>query len=206
MSHSKNTVTVVLGTTSALKLQAIKGAFATASTEIGKIVGMPDAEFVFIPTAAKSEVNEQPVGWEETIKGANNRARNALTLAGSEVKPRFVVAIENGAVEVPANGANYYMDVGWAVLNDLETNQQYVSSSTSLSVPFEVIEATRQAGFDTTTIGDVMHSRNPSISTKDPHSSLLGGVMTRVPLLEQAVLSCIGQWIYASQAQKPTSL
>lgn len=200
MSDSSTSVTIVLGTTSALKLQAIKGAFASAATQIGHELGVASPAFVFVTTNTKSGVNEQPFGWEETIKGANNRTKHAIELAGTEQKPRFVVAIENGVVDLPANGANYYMDIGWAILTDMSTGLQYVSSSTSLSVPSELVEAAKAKGFDKCTIGDVLHERNPTISTKDPHFSLLGGLMSRTPLMEQAVSSCIGQWLFAASS------
>jgi non-canonical (house-cleaning) NTP pyrophosphatase len=196
-------INIVLGTGSALKIQAIKNAFASAKEKLAvELVDGSPIKFKFFTTNAKSGINEQPIGWEETIKGANNRASNALTLVKSDLKPRAVVAIENGVVDLPANGEHYYMDIGWVVLNDLKTNKQYVSSSTSLSVPAEVVEAAKEKSFKTTTIGDILHERDASISTKDPHSTLLGGVMTRIPLMQQAVLSCLGQWIFALQSSK----
>jgi len=202
MAEQNCTVNVLLGTTSALKMEAAKGAFAAAQQQIGRELGIASPEFVFISTNTKSQVNEQPMGWEETIRGANNRTKHAIELAGTKAKPRFVVAIENGVVDLPANGSNYFMDIGWVILTDMVTNSQFVSSSTSLSVPAELVEDAKLKGFDTFTIGDVLHERDPSISKKDPHYSLLGGLMSRVPLMEQAVSCCIGQWMYSVQHRK----
>lgn len=198
MSDHASTVNIVLGTTSALKLQAIKNAFTSALPQIGRELGAGPIEFAFVTTNTKSQVNEQPFGWEETIRGANNRTKHAIELAGLEAKPRFVVAIENGVVEIPANGTNYYMDIGWVILTDMSTSKQFFSSSTSLPVPSELFEAAKAKGLDKCTIGDILHARDPSISTKDPHLSLLGGLMSRVPLMEQAVSACIGQWLHSA--------
>lgn len=189
-----------------MKLHAIQGAFEAAKAKLLPLLSEGPANFVFVPTSANSNVNEQPIGWEEIIKGANNRMANALAIANTEAVPRIAVVIENGMVELPANGANYFMDIGWVILRDLNTNAQYYSSSTSLSIPAELLEAVKEKGADKFTIGDVLHAQDASISPKDPHSALLGGLVSRVPLMEQAVLSCIGQWMYdlTSSKAKPT--
>jgi non-canonical (house-cleaning) NTP pyrophosphatase len=200
---SHHTISLVVGTTSAIKLAAIRSAFAKASAAIGPLFQAESVQLDLISTAAKSEINEQPIGWEETIKGANNRAKNALTLAPAETKPRLVIAVENGCVELPANGPNYFMDIGWVILRDLNINKDFVSSSTSLTVPGELLESLKDVGGPkVSTIGDVLHARDSSIPTKDPHSVLLGGVLERTAMLEQALLSCIGQWIYHLKSTK----
>lgn len=188
---------VVLGTTSALKLSAIKQAFVSKQTKIFEALHLSaEAKFEFVPTAAASEINEQPFGYEEIIKGATNRASNALKLAKIEPsKPRIVIAIENGVIEVPTGAQPLYMDIGWVVMKDLETGAQYNSSSTGVLIPTEVWEETKKLGFEKKTIGDAMHARDPTISTKDPHTALLGYVLTRTDMMEQAVVACIGQWI-----------
>lgn len=201
---NSDAIYIVLSTTSALKIEAIKGAFATAQKQIAHELGVnaSSLEFVFLTASTKSQVNEQPMGWEETIRGANNRTKHAIELVAGHNKPRFVVAIENGIVEILANADNKFMDVGWVILTDMLTERQFVSSTTSVSIPSESVEMAKHKGLGTFTVGDVLHERNPSISPKDPHLSLLGGLMSRVPLMEQAVLSCIGQWMYSIQQQR----
>lgn len=198
---SPTTVTIVLGTASALKLKAIQNAFNEAKESLGKVLGIQSLTFEFETTTAKSGVNEQPYGWEEIIKGANNRVKNALEICKDKSKARVVVTCENGVVELPANGPDYYMDIGWVVLLDVATNKQYVSSSTSVSIPAEVVQEVKQIGMTQKTIGDVMHKHDSSVSTKDPHHKLMGGLMNRVPLMQQAVSAAIGQWMCALKEQ-----
>jgi len=61
----------------------------------------PQAKIICYPVP--SEIPEQPVGEEQTLQGAKNRARNALKESLKDyVKPSFVVGIENGMWLVPA--------------------------------------------------------------------------------------------------------
>lgn len=196
MSSSSDTFLIGLGSTSVLKTEAVNAAFEQGSAVVAKQLGVDRFEYKVVGVNSKSEVNEQPIGWAEIIKGANNRVKNAIGLLKEKGSPRLVITIENGAVNVPENGPDYWMDLAWVVLLDTKTDRKFSASSTSVHVPAEIMEKTIKKGPSKFTLGDVLHATDPSISKKEPHSSLLASVLTRVPLMQQAVLSCIGQWVY----------
>lgn len=196
MSSSTDAFLIGLGSTSVLKTEAVRAAFEQGSAAVAKQFELEKFEFKVVGVNAKSEINEQPIGWAEIIKGANNRVKNAIGLLKEKGSPRLVITIENGAVQVPENGPDYWMDLAWVILLDTKTSRKFSASSTSIHVPTEIMEATIKKGPSKFTLGDVLHASDPSISKKEPHSSLLANVLTRVPLMQQAVLSCIGQWLY----------
>lgn len=202
MSSDAQVLNIIMGTTSVLKTEAVKSAFEQGREVFEKQFKTDKMVFKITGTNVKSGVNEQPIGWKEIITGANNRAKNALDMIGSEVKPRLVVAIENGIIEIPENGPGYWMDIAWVALIDVNTGKKYNASSTSVHVPTEVVEATISNDPKKFTIGDLLHARDPSISKKEPHSSLLANITTRVSLMQQAVLSCVGQWIFDLSKQE----
>jgi non-canonical (house-cleaning) NTP pyrophosphatase len=199
-----SSITVLIASASGLKYQAIQQAFMEVKRSLESTISFgKNIDLQFITVAAKSNVNAQPIGWEETIKGANHRATNALSLAEPGTNPRVVIAIENGIINLVANGGDYYMDVGWVVLNDLDRKEQFVASSTSVSISASAVDVAHRRGFETTTVGDMLHECYPSIDSMDPHAGLLAGVTTRVSILQQAVVSCLGQWIYALNLRRP---
>ena len=80
---------IVCGSTNPSKLEPVRTVFSTLEpvlTVIGRNV--------------PSRVPDQPVGWEETVRGARNRARGALEVDGA----LYGVGLEGGFVE-NADGA-----------------------------------------------------------------------------------------------------
>jgi inosine/xanthosine triphosphatase len=62
-----------------------------------------------------SGVSEQPVGWEEIVRGARNRARRAREVAACDL----AVGIEDGLVALPdAEGVVQHVNVGCAAVVD----------------------------------------------------------------------------------------
>ncbi len=78
---------VVIGSKNPTKLEAVKQAF---------VVMLPNTKIEFIGVETDSGVAEQPMNDEEALKGATNRARNALKMQ----KADFGVGIEGGQSNV----------------------------------------------------------------------------------------------------------
>ncbi len=91
---------VAVGSTNPVKVEAVRRAW--------RLVG--DAEI--IPVEVESGVASQPRGFEETYRGALNRARGALERVGAD----YGVGIEAGIVEAPTPTG--WMDVQVAVVVD----------------------------------------------------------------------------------------
>ncbi len=96
---------VRVGTMNAPKLEAVRAAFAAFAPQV-QIDGI----------AVASGVSDQPVGFEEIIRGARNRA--SLAAASSECD--FGVGIEDGlvALPIPDSGSNPHMNIGCAAVTD----------------------------------------------------------------------------------------
>jgi len=93
--------TVTVGSHNPTKLEAVQQAFT---------IVWPREQFKFDLLDAPSGVPEQPLGEEETIQGARNRARYVLDNSEAD----FAVGIEGGMYEVA--GVNFVSD--WAVVID----------------------------------------------------------------------------------------
>lgn len=92
---------VRVGSTNEPKLEAVRQALAPFAPE-ASVAGL----------SVESGVPEQPVGWEEIVAGACNRARKAAS-GGCELG----VGIEDGLVPVPdADGGERFVNVGCAAL------------------------------------------------------------------------------------------
>jgi inosine/xanthosine triphosphatase len=95
-----------VGSTNAPKLEAVRSALAPYA---------PGAAVEGV--AVESGVPEQPVGWEEIVLGASNRARGARASAPCDLG----VGLEDGLVPVPDGaGAFVHVNVGCAALTQGE--------------------------------------------------------------------------------------
>jgi inosine/xanthosine triphosphatase len=75
-------IKVAIGTLNPTKVQAVKSVFSNES-------------YVFVETDVPSDVAEQPFSDEETLKGAINRARNALEKENADIG----IGLEGGVVQ-----------------------------------------------------------------------------------------------------------
>lgn len=83
----------------------------------------------FEPVSAPSEVPDQPLGIEETLRGAKNRARNAF--AGCTLS----VALESGLIEVPGSNTGYMNLTACAIYDGRE---MYLGLGPAFELPPEV--------------------------------------------------------------------
>ncbi len=120
----RNVRRVVVGSTNPVKINAVRAVFARVAPEAA-VSGH----------AVPSSVPDQPVGDEETIRGATARALGALALSGADVG----VGIEGGVVH-EANGA--MRTCAWAVVATAE-GRQGVGGSLAMPLPPPVAGAVR---------------------------------------------------------------
>lgn len=84
---------VRVGTENPAKLGAVRAALAALAPAAGGV----DRDLVVVGAAAASGVPDQPVGWDEIVAGARNRAEAALALGDCAL----AVGIEDGLVALP---------------------------------------------------------------------------------------------------------
>jgi len=167
---------IKLGSTSAHKLEALKEACVRIGIEV-EIAGSP----------AESKINAQPYGFDETYKGAMNRARNTQL----ENSQATAVGIENGIVPI----GDRFVDLAVVVVLTSD-GQSFVGTSAGIEFPKETVEEARKRGFETTTAGDVM-AETMGASKTDPHSTLTGGKVSRKEILVEAVSAVLSRALSA---------
>lgn len=160
----------VLGSTSRIKMHAL--------TLACKQANISDS-MVAIKTA--SGVNEQPVGTEETLQGAYNRAS-----AAKEKYPEdCAIGIENGIVQFGGT----WIDLAVIVMI---TPTNAVLTVTSLGLPYahDHVDEAREKGFETTTVADI-YAEKCGCDPKDPHHEITLGAMSREQILTDALYALI---------------
>lgn len=92
---------VVIGSQNPVKVRAVKKAFRTL---------FPEESFSFASVSVSSGVKEQPMSDDECIRGAINRAKNAM----KEQKVDYAVGLEGGICKIQDD---YYAKAWMAVVN-----------------------------------------------------------------------------------------
>ena len=135
-----------MGTENAAKLAAVRSAFASFVDEI-EVLG----------ARVESGVSEQPVGLEEIVSGARNRAHAALRAGPCQL----AVGIEDGLVELPSTGldragarSDSALNIGAAIVTDGERDE--VGLSAAFAYPPDCLE---QALASRTPIGALFDAR-----------------------------------------------
>jgi len=186
-------IVVLLGSTSSLKVRAVKESFEEmfASSKIS-----------IHSVNAASEINAQPFGNEETVKGATNRLKNAISQKPTHLQIDYVVAIENGIFPITVSDQTRFMDVGWVIVQEMSSGKQGISHSCGIEFLSEHVEEARQRGFETTVVGDIMVARlsNQKLVSNDPHLWLTNGT-SRVQLLKEPIHTAVQQIIQFKKIQ-----
>ncbi len=138
-----------------------------------------DADFSGIEVG--TGVSNQPFGLEETVKGAVERAQQALEHGD------IGVGLEAGLISIPRT-ASGFLDIHFAVISD--GTQMTIGSSSGFEYTPEIIEEIKNGS----TAGEVMSrlSGIPNIGRKQGAAGFLSnGRLTRFELVKQAVLAAM---------------
>jgi inosine/xanthosine triphosphatase len=186
---------VRVGTENRAKLEAVRSALAAFALEA--------AELEIVPVGVTSGVPEQPIGWEEIMTGARNRAWNAFT-SGAAV---LGVGIEDGLVSIEAGADDAlasWLNVGCAWITD--GDQESRGFSSGFAYPRAALES---AVRDQAPIGDLFDAqwaehRAPGITDADAPSGrgegnigrLTGGRLDRADYGRQAVICALVPFLH----------
>mmetsp|Transcript_52708 Transcript_52708/g.153290 ORF Transcript_52708/g.153290 Transcript_52708/m.153290 type:complete len:281 (-) Transcript_52708:194-1036(-) len=144
---------------------------------------------------APSNVNEQPHGHEEALRGAANRLDAAKAARpGAD----YYVAIESCLSEVwmppgDASSEVRHFDTGWVMMERAVGCVRAVASSASIELPVADVEAAKERGFRHRSVGTLIAERVGLLEGRDPHSWLTAGRRDREALLGEAVAVALGQ-------------
>lgn len=175
-------LTITVASKSKIKLSVVSGFFADVTNHV-LVTGVD----------VSSGVNEQPVGIEEILLGAETRLDNAQKLVESD----FYIAIESGIIFNDKIGEWY--DVAIAV--GRYKNHQFEGLSNYLKFPTDAVLAAKSSGFDTTTVGQVLFETGVVADAKDPHKSLCGTSRSIfLSIAVDSVLKKIDKWIKLNES------
>ncbi|MCC5927740.1 MAG: inosine/xanthosine triphosphatase [Cyclobacteriaceae bacterium] len=160
---------VVVASKNPVKLKSTKDAFE-------KVFGANI--FDFIPTEVPSGVGDQPLGTEETLNGARNRAHNARKLVENA---HYWIGIEGG-VRVIENGMEAF---AWVYIfnEDMEGKAQ----TASFQLPPEVVKLISE-GMELGHADDLVFRRKNSKQGNGAVGLLTGDLIDRVAYYAHAVV------------------
>jgi inosine/xanthosine triphosphatase len=149
--------------------------------------------FQFYNTKAESKVSNQPIGMEEIIEGAINRARDAITYLTKELESQcnnYGVGIESGLIKVPQARTDY-MDLQFCAIIDDDDNIT-LGSGNAFEHPQSVIreiltDNTKEIGVIIGKLANNMNLKNETgaISFLSKYS------ITRTDILTHAVICAL---------------
>ncbi len=149
------------------------------STEIGFTKMFPGETFVIRGVPAPSEVSDQPMSEEETIKGATNRVNNVSRL---EPEADYWVGIEGGLELIDEELAAF----AWVVVKSKD-RMIGKGSTGSFFLPPKVTEHIKQ-GKELGEADDIVFGTSNSKQANGAVGILTGDVLTRTTFYEPAVI------------------
>jgi inosine/xanthosine triphosphatase len=128
---------VAVGSLNPSKIEAARLGFAAY---------FPQTSIAVIGTMSSSGISDQPMSPEESLTGARNRARHALSLAP---EASFGVGLEGGLEQVEG----YWFDRGWIVTIDRDGHEG-IGSTVGMPVEPEAIRLVLEEGMELGTAAD----------------------------------------------------
>jgi inosine/xanthosine triphosphatase len=154
---------IAIGTTSELKIRALKAALEKLGIEVE-----------IAPVKTESGVSNQPFGYKESTKGARNRASSALEKENADM----ALGVESGLIEIEGN----YFDIACVYIKTKE-GEESVSYSSGYFTPKWIVEEIKEKN---TEYGHITQRLSGDVE-KDPLKYFSEGKMKREELLSQAI-------------------
>lgn len=177
----RNLETFIIGSNNPTKIRALKNALSSLQIE-GNV----------LKENAPSGVKAQPIGDEETAKGAINRAKNALILNNGTIG----IGLEGGVVMM--NETIYLCNWGALVTKN---GEEFSASGAKIPLPIEFKDQLL-AGKE---LGDLMdqYCSKEGIRKKEGAIGIFtDGAMNRAAMFEHVVKLLLGQWQYVMKNKK----
>lgn len=154
---------IVIGTTSELKIRALK-----------KALGKLNIDCDVISVKTESGVSNQPFGYEETTKGAKNRTVEAFKKQDSDI----ALGVESGLIEIEGN----YFDIACVYAKTLDGIS--ISYSCGYFVPNWIVDEIKK---ENTELGYITQRLSGGDPEKDGIKYFSGDKIKREELLSQAI-------------------
>ncbi len=192
-----NLMHILVGSLNPVKIQAVHQAFMRF---------FPFKSLFVEGRKVSSEISNQPIGLDQILKGAGNRAINIQRIYQKEfpqssTEPRFYVGIEAGFVRI---SENKYLDFQFcSIINDLGENG--IGSGSGLSFPEKVIE--HLLSNRNMELGDIMASMTGNAQIKYQEGAIgyfSHDLIKRIDITQQSVemalIPFLNKGLYFSKA------
>lgn len=144
----------------------------------------------------ESGVNAQPVGLDEIMRGANNRAR-AARIARPEREVLAWIGVESGLVHTEFEGNRVTFDIAAAVVymrNDTDSASRHFATSVGIPMNQIAVRQTEADGLDSHTVGEY-YAAISDAQRDDPHSFITHRKYSRFRCLAEAIkAACAACW------------
>lgn len=165
---------------------------AVASTAQQKLDAVAKAmDAIVVGTKVPSLVSDQPLGLDETMRGAKNRLLALVEQTEAVKDCDFAVSVENGLVKMAPTTAldlsdtETWVDIAVVVVRDLASGKEICTTSAGVQFPNAAVGDWAEAGSEGT-VGEVL-AEELKCDKQDPHAALTKGAFPRAALLEHAV-------------------
>jgi inosine/xanthosine triphosphatase len=168
---------IAVGTTNEAKLGAVKETFSDYKMFSGcEISGI----------SVESGVADQPMSLDETVQGAQNRARRVF----EKDKYDLGLGIESGLMQVPGSKTGY-MD--FCICSIFDGKEFHMGVSCGFECPKEVSRLMHEEGLDMTQAANKAGlSTNPKLGAAEGLIGILtGGRITRKDYTKQAIITAL---------------
>lgn len=160
---------VIIASKNPVKIQAVRNGFEEM---------LPNQEFEFSGVSVSSDVPDQPMSNEETLRGAKNRADNA---SGNIPNADFYIGIEGGIEQVEGEMQAF----AWVVV---KSSGIYGKSRTgTFLLPKQVVDLIKE-GKELGEADDIVFDRTNSKQKSGAVGILTGDVIDRTAYYTQAVI------------------
>lgn len=162
---------------------------AVGSVNPAKIMAVKkilEKNFEVVPVDAPSLVSEQPIGDQETVKGAINRAQTCLE--GREEEFTFAIGLEGGVVDTEYG----LMVINWGALVDPQGNV-FIASGARAPLPADVAKKVLNGQ----TLGEAIdaYTKRIGVSKKEGAMGVItNGRINRDEMFSHVVKALIGQY------------
>lgn len=168
---------VAVGSTNPVKIEAVRMAFERLwPDQIWEIRAIPIA----------SGVTSQPMSDWESIIGARNRAKGALT----EGEATYGVGLEGGLQQI----GEWWFDSGWVVVLN-RNGQEGIGSTAKLAVPPQMITMVFQ-GMEVGEAVDAIFQQQNSKQSYGHFGLLTNNAITRTTAYTDGVLTALARFVH----------
>lgn len=175
---------VAVGSKNPVKIEAVRQAFQTVWPKVNwNVTGIDVA----------SGVSHQPMSSDEAIRGAKNRAHNALAHADAD----YGVGMEGCFQRI----GNHGFSTGWMVVVDRQGNTG-VSSSFHTLTPPQMVEML-ESGMELGAVDDKVFGRTNSKQGEGFIGLMTNGAITRTTAYRDGVIAALSRFLHSELFNTP---